>query len=82
MNMVRQRRILLISVKCGVMPVERPTVPNPDTTSKKICINVRCGSVMQIARVMKHTRIAAKKVTVNAFRMLSEGILRLKAAHS
>lgn len=62
----------------GVIPVDNPTVPKADTTSKSSCINVYSGSKIHSRNVEKNTRPDAKNVSINAFVITSFGIFLLK----
>ena len=68
----------LIGLKSGVIPVDSPTVPNPDTTSKNSCMKVYSGSRMVNKKVFTQTSAIARKVSTNAFDMISLGSFLLK----
>src|SRR5699024_3533618 len=67
------------SQRSGVIPVESPTVPNADTSSKSRCTKLHSGSVMQSRKVPAHTSSTERSEIVQAFERASEGMLRRKA---
>ena len=73
-NMVRIKISFPATPRSGVMPVERPTVPNADVTSNKICIKEYSGSQTHSARVPRLTTSRDKKATIKAFDMTSSDI--------
>lgn len=73
MNMVRTIIVLLNGHKSGVMPVDKPTVPNAETTSKSSEIKLLSGSKMQRINVDTQTTEAAKVVMIKAVIISSRG---------
>ena len=80
MYMVSTMTALLAAERFGVMPVERPTVPNADTVSNSSFINSVCGSSTHSKNVEVHTTPEASKVMTNALRTISDERVRLNAA--
>ena len=78
-NIVNTKINLLKSWRCGVIPVDNPTVPKAETTSKSTCARLRLGSIMLIKKVFMHTRAMASDVITKALMILSVGIFLLKA---
>ena len=50
----------------GVMPVERPTVPKAETTSKNIWIKLQSGSNMHMKNVAIQTTVIDRTVIIHA----------------
>lgn len=78
-NIVNIRMSLLKEDNSVVMPVDKPTVPKADTTSKSTCINEYSGSIILIKNVSTHIKESAKNVIMNAFVTTSCGMRLLKA---
>ena len=68
-----------MTLKSGVIPVERPTVPAAETTSTNTSIKVKLGSTIRIKSVLVVMTIIAKVKILKALIILSAGIRRLKA---
>ena len=67
-------KILLPSVKCGVMPVDSPTVPNALVTSNRISRNEMPGSMIPIMYVPVIITLMPIIVITAAFLNVSFGI--------
>ena len=73
--------ILLTGVKFAVIPVERPTVPNAETTSKQTGRNSVCSKNMRMSADKITSSSEPKTIAVTLF-MRSWFILRLKITTS
>ena len=77
--MINMTISLLAGWSCGVMPVDRPTVPKADVASNKSCRNVRSGSRRHRMNVPPHTTNADSSVTIKAFWTTSPATVRRNA---
>ena len=57
-----------------MIPVERPTVPNAETTSNNSCIKLYSGSSTHIKNVATHTTVPESIVIINAFEIFCSDI--------
>ena len=80
-NIVTTRISLEKSVKSGVIPVDKPTVPNAETTSNSIFKKSVFDSPMHNNKVESITTFNPKIIITNAFAIISLGIVLRKAVH-
>ena len=65
-------------LKSGVMPVESPTVPKAETTSKISCIRVQSGSRIHMRKVATQTTAPESSVIMHALKIFCLEMLRWK----
>ena len=75
-NMTRMITAFPATLSAGVIPVERPTVPNAETTSNNSCMKVQPGSRMQSRNVPQQTTNRDKRAITAAFDKASAGSVR------
>lgn len=73
-NMTRMITAFPATLSAGVIPVERPTVPNAETTSNNSCIKLYSGSSTHIKNVATHTTVPESIVIINAFEIFCSDI--------
>ena len=65
------------TLKCDVIPVDNPTVPNADVLSNNNCIKVNLGSTIHNKNVLIMTTHKDKIATTKACIIIPSDILRL-----